>query len=79
MSGEDEVQRAIGRIEGQLASNTLLLNDIRNDLIRHFEDDRRAFESIGVRVSGAEKKLWWLSGIASAVAVVVTKLMGHFN
>ena len=75
---DDETQRAIGRIEGQLTANTLVLQDIRNDLIRHFEDDRRGFEAIGTRVSMIEKKVWWFSGVGALAAFIATKLTGKF-
>ena len=76
MNQSDETQRAIGRIEGTLATNTLLLNDIRNDLLRHFEDDRRQFEAVETRVSGLEKKVYWFSGAFAFIAFIATKLTG---
>ena len=66
----------MGRIEGTLAANTIILQDIRADLIRHFEDDRRNFETITERIGNVEKKVWWFSGLGAACAFLAAKLTG---
>lgn len=73
---DDETQRAIGRIEGQLAANTLVLQDIRNDLIRRFEESRQEFSAFEVRIAGVEKKVWWFSGIGACIAFIMAKFTG---
>lgn len=73
---DEETQRAIGRIEGTLATNTIILADIRKDLIRHFEDDKETFSKIGERLGAVEKKVWYFSGIGAAIAFIAAKFTG---
>ena len=72
------MERAVGRIEGQLIRTQMLLQDLRSDIIRHFEDDKQAFRDFNQRLAGVEKKLWWFSGVGACVAFIVAKLTGKF-
>lgn len=73
---DDETQRAIGRIEGTLSANTIILADIRKDLIRHFEDDKESFVKLGERLGAVEKKVWYFSGVGAVVAFLAAKITG---
>lgn len=68
---EEEVQRALGRIEGKM--DALLLT-----LQQHIKDDERQFDAIEIRMSRVERKIYWFSGAwAAAGAMVAYFLKPH--
>lgn len=73
---DEETQRAIGRIEGTLATNTIILADIRKDLIRHFEEDKESFSKLGERLGTVERKVWYFSGVGAVIAFIAAKFTG---
>ena len=74
----DEVQRAIGRIEGTLNSNTELLRNIREFLTRHEHDDNIRFTEVRDEISKINKKVLFGSGaVATLISVIGIWLKGH--
>jgi len=74
-SAKDEVQRSLGRIEGQL-------DGIAKMLKQHFEDDRRNFEAVDKRMGelgrslgNVKKKIWFGSGFSAALGSGLTLLL----
>ena len=72
----DEIQRALGRIEGQLITNSSVLDELNEKLGRHFDDDRTFQADIIDRVGKVEKKVWWATGALAACTFIVGKLTG---
>ncbi len=73
-----ELNRAIGALQSIAATNTMILQDIKGDLHRHFDDDKKEFSLIDARLGGIEKKVYWFSGVTAAVAFIAAKLTGKF-
>jgi len=71
-----ELNRAIGALQSIAATNTMILQDIKGDLIRHFADDRKSFDDLDTRLLGIEKKVYWFSGVGACVAFIAAKLTG---
>jgi hypothetical protein len=65
-----ELHRALGRIEGQLATVIEMVGT------RNARDDARD-ERVNKRVAAVEKKLAWYSGAAATVGAVVAYFVKH--
>ena len=74
----DEIQRTLGRIEGQLLTNSSVLEGLNEKLGRHFDDDREFQTSVSDRLGKIEKKVWWFSGVGAAVALFFGRITGKF-
>ena len=72
----DEIQRTLGRIEGQLLSNSSVLEAMSDKMSRHFDEDREFQTAIVDRVGKVEKKVWWATGALAACTFIVGKLTG---
>lgn len=67
----DEIQRAVGRIEGKLDS---LLETMK----AHVADDDRNFADVNARIGKIEKKVYWFTGAWAAVGAFATYIIkGH--
>jgi len=73
-----ELNRAIGALQSIAATNTMILQDIKGDLMRHIDDYRKNYDNIGNRIGILEKKVYWFSGVGAAIAFIATKLTGKF-
>lgn len=63
----NELQRALGRIEGQL---TGLDMSIKASLAAHKED----YAALNLRLNKVENRQYWFSGLAAAAGFVAAKL-----
>ena len=72
----DEIQRTLGRIEGQLLSNSSVLEAMNERIGQHFEDDNKFHEAITERIGKVEKKVWWATGALATCTFLVGKLTG---
>ena len=66
----EELHRAVGRIEGQLATVIEMLGT------RNARDDAHD-ERVNKRVASVERKQAWYSGAAAAVGAIVAVLVKH--
>jgi hypothetical protein len=66
----EELHRAVGRIEGQLATVIDMLGT------RNARDEAHD-ERVNKRVAAVEKKLAWYSGAAATVGAVVAYFVKH--
>jgi len=70
-----EIQRTLGRIEGQL-------NSISTTFVQHMQDDAANFKEIKLGLSIMQKKIYTWSGIIIAVGFFLThsdKLLAVFK
>lgn len=65
---DDELQRSLGRIEGQLA-------ELNKAILAHFQDDERNFHAVRQDVSGLQKKFWFASGAGAMLGSFITFLV----
>jgi hypothetical protein len=63
----DDIQRSLGRVEGKI-------DQLLDELGRHFADDTKQFQDIDNRLASVEKNVWYGSGVAAAL----TAIAGYF-
>ncbi len=54
------------------------LDQVINQLERHFDDDNRNFADVRSSLKAVEKKTYWLTGVVGTLAFVAGKLTGKF-
>lgn len=71
----DDIQRSLGRVEGKLDS-------LRQDILRHFEDDKENFGSLQTRLRDVENNVHTgrtvTAFIASFVTMMASSVVGYF-
>jgi hypothetical protein len=63
----EELQRALGRLEGKLDA-----------ILDNFKMSNKRFESIEERLLDVEKKVWYAAGLSGALSVVLSMLARRF-
>ena len=66
----DEIQRALGRVEGKLDSLIATMKD-------HLADDSRNFAEVNARIGRVERKVYWFPGAWAAVGAAVAAMFRH--
>lgn len=64
-SSRAEIQRSLGRIEGQLTS-------INSSFIQHMQDDAANFKEINLNIAIMQKKIWTYGGFIIAAGFIIT-------
>lgn len=68
----DEVQRALGRIEGQLEASTQILKSIKDDFRAHAEEDNHRFGEVNKQLSSLSKRVYLTSGTLGILTAFLT-------
>jgi hypothetical protein len=62
-----DVQRSLGRIEGKT-------DQILSEITKHETHDEIRFNSMEKRLGSLERKIWYASGVAAVIVLVLSKL-----
>lgn len=75
----EEIAAALARIEAQGASTHHRLDELREDLLRHVQEDEVRFEKVNGRITRGAVRQGWILGLGVGAMAVLNWAKDHLT